>query len=43
MRTYKTEARAMKRVDSLMNRFGVWTSVVRMRNGRFRLTFDIPD
>jgi hypothetical protein len=40
MRTYRTEGKAFKRAQALMNRLGVWTSVVRMSGHCYRLSYD---
>jgi hypothetical protein len=40
MRTYRTEGRAFKRANALLTQLGIWTSVVRMSGGCYRLSYD---
>lgn len=40
MRTYRTEGRAFKRANALLTQLGVWTSVIRVSDNCYRLSYD---
>jgi hypothetical protein len=43
MKTYRSERSAFARINRLRHLYGIWTSAIRLPNGRYRLTFDFDD